>query len=465
MRLFDTLTRSERDLQPLDGRTFRFYCCGPTVYGPAHIGNFRTFVLQDVFRRTLETGGLATLHVRNITDVDDKTIRDAQRAGESLAGFTAGWTAKFHADCEKLGCLPPHIEPSAVGHIPQQIAMIKALVAKGHAYAAADGSVYFRIASFADYGRLSRLDQRELELGKTQNTRANADEYEKDSVSDFVLWKARRAEDGDNFWPSPWGDGRPGWHLECSAMIQEYLGGDFDLHSGGVDLVFPHHENEIAQSRCACGGGFAAHWFHITHLLVDGGKMSKSLGNLYTLDDLMARGFTPMELRYVLIGGHYRKPLNFTLDSLGAAREALARIAKAARQLAARAGGDMMLAAADFGPFQGAWDSLCADLNTPGTLGGVFTGLREAAALEGEAAAKALAGLNRLLKALGLTLPEISDETTVEIPPAIRELAEQRWQFRLAKDWAKADELRNALAAEGWQVKDGKDGYSLSPAG
>lgn len=459
MRLFDTLTRTDCELAPLDGKVFRFYCCGPTVYGPAHIGNFRTFVLQDVLRRVLETGGLRTLHVRNITDVDDKTIRDSRAAGKSLGEFTAGWTAKFHADCSRLNCLPPHIEPSAVAHIPQQVAMIEALVAKGHAYPAADGSVYFRIASFPEYGRLSRLDERDLELGRTQATRANADEYEKTSVSDFALWKARRLEDGDNHWPSPWGEGRPGWHLECSAMIQEYLGGDFDLHSGGVDLVFPHHENEIAQSRCACGGHFAAHWFHITHLLVDGGKMSKSLGNLYTLDDLAARGYQPMEVRYVLIGGHYRKPLNFTMDSLGAAREALGKMARGARQLAERAG-DAVFGEFEFGPFQGAWDSLQNDLNTPGALGGIFTGLREASGLEGVAAAKALAGLNRVLRALGLELPEAGVDAAV--PAAIRALADERWQARLARDWARSDELRAVLAGEGWLVKDGKDGYQLT---
>jgi cysteinyl-tRNA synthetase len=464
MRLYDTLTRTESELRPLDGVTFRFYCCGPTVYGPAHIGNFRTFVLQDVMRRALETGGMRTLHVRNITDVDDKTIRDSQKAGKSLADFTAGWTAKFHEDCEKLGLLPPHVEPGAVEHIPQQVSMIEALIAKGHAYASDDGSVYFKIASFPGYGRLSHLDARELELGKTQNARANADEYEKDSVSDFVLWKARRPEDGENFWPSPWGDGRPGWHLECSAMIREYLGEDFDLHSGGVDLVFPHHENEIAQSVCACGGHFAAHWFHITHLMVDGGKMSKSLGNLYTLADLEARGFTPMEVRYSLIGGHYRKPLNFTLDSLHAAREALAKLAKGARQLAARTGGDVTLDAVDFGPFQAAWNSLNDDLNTPGALGGLFTGLRDAAALNGKEAAAALAAMNRVLRALGITLPEEKAEQT-EIPESVKTLAESRWQARLAKNWAASDEMRAELAAMGWQVKDGKDGYTLSPAG
>ena len=461
MRLHDTLTRTDRALRPLDGSTFRFYCCGPTVYGPAHIGNFRTFVLQDVFRRTLETGGIPTLHVRNITDVDDKTIRDSIKAGETLENFTAGWTEKFHADCAALNLLEPHIEPSAVQHIPQQVAMIETLVEKDHAYVSDDGSVYFRISSFPGYGKLSRLDARELDLGKTQNTRANSDEYEKDSLSDFVLWKARREEDGPNFWPSPWGDGRPGWHLECSAMIREYLGDTFDLHSGGVDLVFPHHENEIAQSVCACGGHFAAHWFHITHLLVDGGKMSKSLGNMYILADLEARGFTPMELRYVLIGGHYRKPMNFTLDSLHAAREALGKLARGARQLAASMGDETTLSSVEFGPFQNAWNSLNDDLNTPAALGGLFTGLREASNLTGKDAAMALAAMNRILKALGLLLPEEASAKT-DIPAEIKQLAETRWAARAAKDWAASDRMRDELAAAGWAVKDGKEGYELT---
>ncbi len=464
MRLFDTLSRTERNLSPIDGTTFRFYCCGPTVYGPAHIGNFRTFVLQDVLRRTLETGGTRTLHVRNITDVDDKTIRDSQSAGQSLTAFTAGWTEKFHADCEKLGLLPPHIEPSAVEHIPQQIAMIQTLVNKGNAYSSDDGSVYFKISSFPNYGRLSHLDERELDLGKTQNARSSSDDYEKDSLSDFVLWKARRPEDGENFWPSPWGNGRPGWHLECSAMIKEYLGDSFDLHSGGVDLVFPHHENEIAQSECACGGRFAAHWFHITHLLVDGGKMSKSVGNLYTLADLAEKGFSPMEVRYVLIGAHYRKPLNFTLDSLTAAREALSKLARNAHQLAAKIEPGTVLTTADFGPFRPAWESLSQDLNTPGALGGIFTGLREATRLTGGEAAAALAGLNRILRALGLTLPEIPNTASIIIPDSIKALAEARWAARLAKNWAESDTLRAKLLEQGWLMKDGKEDYKLSPA-
>ena len=224
MRLFDTLSRQVREVEPVDGKTFRFYCCGPTVYGPAHIGNFRSFVVQDVLRRVLELGGVKTKHVRNITDLDDKTIRDSQAAGKSLKEFTAFWTERFHADGEKLNCMVPHVEPSAVEHIPQQITMIEELIEKEHAYASGDGSVYFRISSYPDYGKLAHLDMQELKLGKTQNQRADADEYEKDSLSDFVLWKARREEDGENFWASPWGEGRPGWHLECSAMIRQYLG-------------------------------------------------------------------------------------------------------------------------------------------------------------------------------------------------------------------------------------------------
>ena len=385
MNLFDTLTRSKRELSPIDGKAFRFYCCGPTVYGPAHIGNFRTFVMHDVFRRVLETSGMNTLHVRNITDVDDKTIRDSQAAGKSLKEFTRHWLEKFHADCVALNCLSPHIEPSALDHIPQQIAMIEKLIEKGNAYASDDGSVYFKVSSFPEYGKLSHLDTRELDLGKTQNQRADADEYEKDSIADFVLWKSRKDEDGENYWASPWGEGRPGWHLECSAMIKEYLGNDFDLHSGGVDLVFPHHENEIAQSRCSCGGNFAAHWFHITHLMVDGGKMSKSLGNLYTIDDLAEKGYTAMEVRYVLISGHYRKQLNFTLDSLHAAKEALQKLAKG-RALLASIGGNQAdcSVAMESSVFAPAWESLNQDLNTPAALGHLFSGLKASQNLKSE---------------------------------------------------------------------------------
>jgi cysteinyl-tRNA synthetase len=463
LALFDTLTRQKATLAPIDGKVFRFYCCGPTVYGPAHIGNFRTFVLQDIFRRVLELGGTTTRHVRNITDVDDKTIRDSLKAGQSLRDFTNHWLGKFHADCRALNCLPPHVEPGAVDHIPQQIAMIATLMERGHAYKAADGSVYFRVSSFPQYGRLSRLKERELRMG----TSVSDDEYERDTLADFALWKARKPEDGENFWPSPWGEGRPGWHLECSAMTRAYLGDTFDLHSGGVDLVFPHHENEIAQSECCSGHEFCRHWFHVTHLLVDHAKMSKSLGNLYTLDDLAAKGFSPMEVRYVLAAAHYRAPLNFTLASLEAARPALARLARAEQALATRASLNAP-AYADLpshgpGPFASAWDSLNDDLNTAEALGHIFVTLRSlpADSLSTQDAAAAFLGLHFMLAAFGLILPPTSLQQD-DIPEEILRLASQRWDARLARDWVTSDLLRAELDALGWIMKDGKTSWELT---
>ena len=489
LKLHDTLTRTDRETTPLDGKTLRFYCCGPTVYGPAHIGNFRTFVAQDVMRRVVEASGTPTLHVRNITDVDDKTIRDSQKAGQTLLDFTQGWTQKFHTDCAALNLLPPHIEPSAVAHISQQVAMIEKLIAGGHAYAAADGSVYFRVSSFKDYGRLSHLEDRELRLGASEAASAtDSDEYTKDSLTDFALWKARKPEDGENFWPSPWGEGRPGWHLECSAMILEYLGEDFDLHSGGVDLIFPHHENEIAQSCCSTHGHFAHHWMHVAHLMVDGGKMSKSIGNLYTLADLAQRGYSAVEVRYVLISGHYRAPLNFTMHSLDSARQALQKLAKADKALergppspqhsasasnpASTSGGDATLRspAADSegrapGPFAEAWDTLLNDLNVPGAIGSIFGVLNKLkpAALSAEEATAARNGLHFMLQALGLTLPPVAEDAAVDVPAEIQAKAQQRWDANQAKDWAAADILRKELEAAGWLIKDSKEGFTVIP--
>ena len=467
VRLFDTMTRQMRVLEPADGKVFGFYCCGPTVYGPAHIGNFRTFVLNDVLRRVMEVSGTRTKHVRNITDVDDKTIRDSQACGMPLGEFTGKWTRRFHEDCEALNCLEPHIEPSAVEHIPEQIVMIESLLERGHAYTSEDGSVYFRIASFEDYGKLARLDQQDLELGKTQGQRANTDEYEKDSVSDFVLWKGRRPEDGENYWDSPWGEGRPGWHLECSAMSYKYLGDSFDLHSGGEDLKFPHHENEIAQSRCACGGEFARAWFHPRFLMVDGEKMSKSLNNLHTLEDLESDpGATPMEVRYALIGAHYRKQLNFTFDGLHAAREALSKLTRAGALLARAAGKEGQDAPAyrdlcgldDLGVFNPALAALKNDLNTAEGLGQLFRGLRTAAT-EGDPVMN-WNGFHGILAALGLHLP---DPEVPDAPPEVIAAAEKRQMARESQDWEGADILREEIKNQGWTVKDGQDGYELKP--
>ena len=450
----------------MDGKTLGYYCCGPTVYGPTHVGNFRTFVLQDVLRRVLEIGGMKTKHVRNLTDVDDKTIRDSQAAGRSLQDFTRHWTARFHEDCAKLNCLQPHVEPTAVGHIPEQIRMAEALIEKGHAYPSDDGSVYFKISSFKDYGKLARLDQQDLELGRVQNQRANSDEYEKESVSDFVLWKGRREEDGENYWKSPWGEGRPGWHLECSAMSYKYLGETFDLHSGGEDLKFPHHENEIAQSRCACGGDFARNWFHPRFLLVDGEKMSKSLNNLYTLEGLAKDpGATPMEVRYLLISAHHQKQLNFTFDGLHAAREALSKLARAGAELAESAGREgepppayrELCKVKEYGVFAPSLAALNDDLNTAEGLGQLFKGLRSSK--DGDPLGNWM-GFHAVLAALGLILPDLAKP---QAPPEVVDLAEKRQAARQAKDWSAADAARDELRALGWIVKDGQTGYELEP--
>ncbi len=457
LRLFDSLARDVRELRrpdPSDPKdVFAFYNCGPTVYAPAHIGNFRTFVVNDVIRRLLELefGAAKVKHVRNLTDVDDKTIRRAREEGRPLADVTRQWTEKFHADCAALNCLAPHVEPTATGHIAEQVDMIDVLMRKGNAYRAADGSVYFKVTSFDGYGRLSRVKERELQLGSALSGKSQAaDADEKEDVSDFALWKAHKPEDGANAWDSPWGRGRPGWHIECSAMSKKHLGDTIDLHTGGVDLLFPHHENEIAQSECCNGSQFSRHWYHSEHLLVDGKKMSKSLGNLYTLDDLKAKGFSPMALRYALLMGHPRKQLNFTLESLHAAEKALGTL-RTYRAAITGADGKVSI-------LEPVLAALSDDLNTPGAFGAIFTTVNQTPPTQMNAAA-----FDRAMFALGLDLtPPAAPKA--EIPPAIAAVAEKRWAAKLAKDFAAADALRKELAAAGWSMLDRKDGYSLEPA-
>ncbi len=441
----------------------RFYCCGPTVYGPAHIGNFRTFIMQDVFRRVLEATGMKTRHVRNLTDVDDKTIRQSQAEGRSLGEFTQHWTDRFHEDCDALNLMPPHVEPSAVAHIPEQIELIQKLVDGGNAYKTDDGSVYFSVNSFPDYGNLSRLAERSITT--TETDRESSDEYERDSAADFALWKAQRDEDGPNHWPSPWSKGRPGWHIECSCMVLKHLGESFDVHSGGVDLIFPHHENEIAQSEAATGKPFVQHWFHIAHLMVEGKKMSKSLKNLYTLQDIAERGFNAVELRYVLLSGSYRQPLNFTFDSLQAARSALKRLGELQEKLGGAP--DPIPPEQDFGPFQPVLDALLNDLNTPDALGRLFRIAREiqkaldAGELNDDQCESAQLGLAMVLQALGLVLPSADGE--VLIPEEIQTLADERWEARKQRDWDRADSLRDKITKAGWQVEDRKETFDLTP--
>ena len=466
LKLYDTLTRGVRDVFPMDEQTVRFYGCGPTVYGPAHIGNFRTFVMQDVFRRVLETSGQKTFHVRNLTDVDDKTIRQSQEEGLKLEDFTDKWTARFRKDCKLLNLMSPHAEPSAVSHIPEQISLIQRLIDAGKAYQASDGSVYFKVGAFSAYGRLSRLADREITTNET--SRESSDEYDRGSAADFALWKARRVEDGENYWESPWGQGRPGWHIECSAICMKHLGESFDLHSGGVDLVFPHHENEIAQVEAVTCKTFARHWFHIAHLMVEGQKMSKSLGNLYTLEDLEEKGYKPEEIRYLLLSGNYRQPLNFTFDSLGAARKALSKLTDFSRKFQIDQSPGKSLGA-DFGDFHSVQEALLKDLNTPEALGRLFKIIRELSeAFERDEFNGKEDEMNRIrngfrttMDAFGLQL-KVKDEEPVEIPLEIRNLAERRWEAKIAKDWGLADQLRGQLFDRGWLVMDGKDSFELA---
>ena len=477
IQLFDTLSRTYKTLAPADGETFRFYCCGPTVYGAAHIGNFRTFVLQDILRRSLEADGWPTCHIRNITDVDDKTIRESQEEQKSLKEFTDFWRERFHQDCATLNLLSPHIEPSAVAHVNRQIELIRKLVENGHAYVE-NGSVYFSIQSFAGYGRLSHLAERELTTNRDESAHQHhdQDEYERETAADFALWKARKPEDGPNYWESPWGQGRPGWHIECSAMSMQYLGATLDLHSGGIDLIFPHHENEIAQSEAVTGKPFVNHWFHVAHLLVEDNKMSKSLGNLLTLDEITRKGFSGQEIRYVLLEGHYRHPLNFTWDSLKAARKALQRMARfdealrSAAKIDKEATGcpDNKRLAGINHSFEKAWNALENDLNTPEALGQIFVALKrlqreiENGSLSSAQARNEWLGWRRMLFALGIQ-PERSREAP-KPPQEVVEMADARWDAKKKKDFDTADQLRESIRAKGWQVKDRPDHYELAPA-
>lgn len=453
IRLYDSLTRSLKELRRPDPANaqdvFSFYNCGPTVYAPAHIGNFRTFTVNDVLRRLLELefGADKVRHVRNLTDVDDRTIGQAKKEQRPLADITKRWTQLFHEDCAALNLLKPHHEPTATGYIREQVNMIEVLMEKGHAYRAADGSVYFKIDSFPGYGRLSRIKERELKV-----TNAVADADHKDSVSDFALWKAYKPEeDGAVQWPGPVGAsaGRPGWHIECSAMSKSLLGDTIDLHTGGVDLLFPHHENEIAQSQCCNGTTFARHWYHSEHLLVDGTTMSKSKGNYYTVRDLLAKGYSPMAIRYALLSGHPRKQLNFTLDSLHAAESAVATLR------AYRASLPETSTAAHH-VFEPVLAALHDDLNTPAALGALFSIVNRKA---GEADR---ASFDRVLFALGLDLTAAAP-AKAKAPAEIKALAEKRWAAKAAKDFAAADALRKEIAAAGWSMLDRKDGYSLEP--
>ena len=467
LKLFNTLSRSIQEFAPLAPPKVGMYCCGPTVYDFAHIGNWRTFVFGDLVRRYLEFKGYAVTHVMNITDVEDKIIKRVRENKTSLREFTGKYEAAFLEDLKTLNCRLPHHTPHATGYIPEIISLIEKLVQRGIAYKAADGSVYFSIEKYrgcgCTYGQLLKLNFDEMKAGE----RVKSDEYAKESVADFALWKARVPEDGDVFWPSPWGEGRPGWHIECSAMSTKILGPSFDLHLGGEDLIFPHHEDEIAQSEGATGKPFVKHWLHGAHLLVEGKKMSKSLGNFFTLRDLLnlPEKFQGRQIRYLLLTAHYRETFNFTLEGLRATREALSRIGTFLHFLLELKGLDE--AESDSELLAAFCEAMDADLNVSKAWGIVFEWIRKTNRLIAESklskqeAAKCYATWIELDKVFGIggtvewLYPKEAEKRF------FGELLEEREAARKAKDFKRADAIRDGLKAKGWVIEDTQKGPKL----
>jgi cysteinyl-tRNA synthetase len=494
LKLFNTLTRSVQEFAPLDpaGKKVGMYCCGPTIYDYAHIGNWRTFVFADLVRRTLEFSGYDVTHVMNITDVEDKIIKRVRENKTTLRKFTGPFETAFLDDLKALGCREPHQKPRATEHIPEIIALIEKLVARGVAYKAADGSVYFSIEKYrgcgCHYGQLLKLNLDEMRAGE----RVASDEYEKESIADFALWKARVPDDGDVFWPSPFGEGRPGWHIECSAMSIKALGETFDLHLGGEDLKFPHHEDEIAQSEGATGKPFVKFWLHGAHLLVEGRKMSKSLGNYFTLRDLTAKGFTGREVRYLLLTAHYRETFNFTLDGLNGAKTALARIDECVGKLRELAGKNIALPESklledfsaalsddlnisrawavifDWVREQNSWYGIEQFLETQDTNPAAaksraseesaqwYSSMTERRLARAQKAAAAVAAWEKVDSVLG-----VGKRSETEIPAEISALAEERVAAKKAKDFRRADAIRDELKAKGWGIEDTPKGIKL----
>lgn len=467
VQVHNTLSRKLEAIAPRpgEGQTLSLYTCGPTIYAHAHIGNFRAYVFEDLLQRHLQERGFTVCRVMNLTDVDDKTIRGAHAAGMALGDYTRPFKEAFFEDAKTLRLLPAEAYPAATDleQITRMIAMIATLMERGHAYQAEDGSLYFRIASFPDYGKLAHVD---LE-GQRPGQRVASDEYEKEAVADFALWKAWVPEDGAVGWESPWGKGRPGWHIECSAMATGLLGETIDIHCGGVDNIFPHHEAEIAQCECAGHGQepFVRYWMHCAHLMVEGSKMAKSAGNFFTLRDLLENGWTGREVRYALISVHYRGALNFTMEGLAAARTALARLDAWRERLLEKAqetaGSETAVEAPDAAT-EGFFTALDDDLNISGALAVLFETLRESnrSMDEGRLTPPQARGLLAWLARVDGVLA-LQPDAGAAIPQEVEELLTARAAARAAKEWKKSDEIRDQIAVLGWTVKDTKDGQKI----
>ena len=455
MVFYDTMARQKREFRPLEGNRVRMYTCGPTVYDYAHVGNFRAYVFEDLLRRWLKFRGYEVYQVMNLTDVDDKTIRGAQSEGIPLREYTDRYVKAFFEDLDTLNIERAEVYPRATDHVPEMVEIVQRLLDKGHAYRV-DGSVYFSVASFPAYGALSGMNVDEVMAG----ARVEQDEYEKTDARDFALWKERK--EGEPYWHSPFGPGRPGWHIECTAMSIKYLGPTFDIHTGGVDNIFPHHENEIAQSEAATGEKFANFWLHCAHLIVEGEKMSKSKGNFFTLRDLIAQGHHPLAIRFFLLSGHYRHPLNLTQAALEQSRAALQRLwdfrDRLEREPGAAESHPEVIALLDrtYKEFIEGGDD---DLNIPRSLGALFDMVREFnAALDNGLAAKPeidraremLREFDRVLGVIEAREPG-GDER-------IEALIREREEARKRRDFATADRIREQLRAEGIVLEDTPQG-------
>ncbi len=456
IRFFNTLSGRVEDFIPLTPGEVKLYTCGPTVYDFPHIGNYRAYIFEDLLKRFLEFSGLRVTHVMNITDVDDKTIKGANALGISLGEYTRKYIDAFFQDIRALNIRPADVYPRATEHIPDMVRMIKGLLDKGFAYQK-EGSIYFSIAKFPAYGRLSKIDLNELQPGQ----RGDADEYEKESVHDFALWK--NSKEGEPSWDTELGRGRPGWHIECSAMSSRYLGPSFDIHCGGVDNIFPHHENEIAQSEAFSGLKFVNYWLHCHHLVVNGEKMSKSKGNFFTLRDLTAKGVDPLDLRLLLLGTHYRKSLNFTFEALEQSAAARRRLKDFVYELDNR-----RLPDGRRGDWQETADravdkfrqGLADDLNISGGLTALFELIRSAntGLSEDRVGRDDAALLRSCIDTLDEVLGILPPRAEVKLEDKILKRIEERENARRSRDFARADRIRDELLAEGVVLEDTRDG-------
>ena len=453
LKLYNTLTRKKEVFKPLKGNLVGIYSCGPTVYDFAHIGNYRAYLATDILKRYLRHKGFKVKHVMNITDVDDKTIAASQREGISLSEYTERYTKAFFEDIKTLNIEEADVYPRATENIKEMAALIKKLVDKGYAYKTDNGSVYYDISKFKNYGKLSHTKIKELKVG----ARVSQDSYEKENAKDFALWKGYTAEDGDVSWETEIGKGRPGWHIECSVMSIKYLGETFDIHSGGVDLVFPHHENEIAQSEAATGKKFVNLWFHNEHLLVDNKKMAKSFGNFYTLRDLFIKGYEAKPVRYLLISSHYRQKLNFSFEGLEAAKNAIERLQNFILKLMEEKGREdnkkIKKLIDDAGKkFEEKMDD---DLNISEALAVVFSFITD---INKEKISKKNADdILKLMKEFDSVLG-IIDFKKENIPGEILQLVEERENARKNREWEKADKARKEIKEKGFIVEDIKEG-------